>query len=152
MHVYSVFVYSVCMQYAVYSVQYTVCSACIQCMYTVCVYSVCMQYTVCSVQYTVCSACMQCLYTVCLVCISTSPHDTVCLVTQCFCVLLCWLGGGTGGRTGPRAGGPRTDRGSSEGGPRPQAAGPQPARSGAGASHYKREQEEKKRQYKFNSQ
>ena len=29
------------------------------------------------------------VYGVCLVCISTSPHDTVCLVTQCFCVLLC---------------------------------------------------------------
>ena len=88
-HVYSVFVYSVCMQYAVCSVQHTVCSACVQRLYTVCVYSVCIQYTVCSVQYTVCSACVQCLYTVCLVCLGTSPHVIVCLVTQWFCVLLC---------------------------------------------------------------
>ena len=62
----AVCVHSVCMRYAAYSVQYTVCSACVQCLYTVCVYSVCMQYTVYSVQYTVCSACVQCLYTVCV--------------------------------------------------------------------------------------
>ena len=52
-------------------------------VYNVCVYSGCMWYAVYSVQCTVCSACVQCLHAVYLVCISTLPHDIVCVVIQC---------------------------------------------------------------------
>ena len=51
--------------------------------------SVCMQCAAYSVQYMVCSACVQCLHAVYLVCISALPHDTMCAMIQCsMCVTL----------------------------------------------------------------